>query len=94
MAKNAGRDGNSRPSIICASSVNGMTIVPALGDPNTHSLKCVQIMSGVDNGNNYGNAMPDENGVGVWLAESNANDGTFVEIYADPVTQNVFVEVI
>ena len=94
MSKNAARDGNSRPSIICASSTNGKTIIPALANPMTHSLQIKEVTTGTDNGNNGGNAQPDENTAGVWLAESTNNDGTFVEIYADPITQFVFVQVI
>ncbi len=88
---NAGHDQNSRPTIICASSLDGITIVPILADPSTHGLKNDDNTTGSDNGNNGGAAMIDENQVSVWIAESSANDGAIIEVYGDLSTGKVLI---
>ena len=76
-------DENSRPTIICANKNNGTAIVPIMADPVTHCLKVDSSLGGVDNGNNNGNAMLDENSIPVWTALSSAGDGSIVEVYGD-----------
>lgn len=78
---NAAHDQNDRPTIICASNTDGVTIVPILANPSNHGIKVNDSASGSENGNNQGNAMLDENGVPVWVAESSTNDGSIIEVY-------------
>ena len=84
-------DENSRPSAICVSQNDGVTIVPLTANPISHGLSMSTAMS-VDNGNNNGNAMIDENEIPVFMALSSAEDGTLVEVYADPVTGALLVQ--
>lgn len=78
---NAGHDANMRPTIICASQIDGMSIVQIQADSTNHRLKTDNNTTGGDNGNNHGNAVDDENGVAVWTALSSANDGAIIEVY-------------
>lgn len=87
---NASRDENSRTTVICASSTDGLTIVPVCAKAN-HSLCVDDDTTGIDNGNNEGNAMLDENSVSVWIAESSDGSGDIVEVYADPVSKKVLI---
>lgn len=79
----AAHDQNNRPTIICVSLNDGTTIVPAKINPANHCLKIDDNTTGSDNGNNGGNAMLDENGVAVWMAESSDGSGNLIEVYAD-----------
>ena len=88
----AKRDENSRTTIICASKNDGITIVPITANPGTHHLNCSDGTTGSDNGNNSGNAILDENNVAVWMAESSADDGSLIEVYADPVSQVLLID--
>lgn len=85
-------DSNNRPAIGCASSVDGKTIVPIKAGASDHSLLVEDGSSGTDNGNNGGQAMLDENGNSVWIAESSAGDGTIIEVYGDASTGAVLVK--
>ena len=79
---NAAHDQNGRPTIICASSADGVTIVPIyVNVANNNGLMIDDNTTGSDNGNNAGNAMLDENSVPVWTALSSAGDGSIVEVY-------------
>lgn len=89
---NAKFDENGRPTIICASDADGVSIVVLQADPTSHRLQGDDDTVGSDNGNNSGNAMLDENSVHVWTALSSANDGTIVEVYADPNTGKVLID--
>ena len=80
-------DSNGRPAIGCASNTDGKTIIAAQADPSTHELLVDDNSTGTDHGNNGGQAMIDENGNAVWLAQSSANDGTFVEVYINSSKQ-------
>jgi hypothetical protein len=80
---NAGHDSNSRPTLICASKLDGVTIVPIKADPTTHGVKNDDGATGTDNGNNGGNAMMDENMVSVATALSSDGSGRIIEIYGD-----------
>lgn len=80
---NAPIDSNNRPAIICASKLDGVTIVPIKADPATHGLKNDDNTTGSNNGNNNGVAMLDESSNQVWVAESSAGNGAIVEVYGD-----------
>lgn len=88
---NAQHDQNGRASIICASSLDGVTIVPIKADPTTHGLKIDDNTTGSDNGNNSGIAIVDENSVAVWTALSSTGDGSIVEVYGDASTGKVLI---
>lgn len=88
---NAKKDQNGRNTIICASSLDGATIVPVFADPTTHGLKVDDNSTGSDNGNNGGNAMLDENSVPVWTALSSTGDGSIVEVYGDIATGKILI---
>lgn len=79
---NAGQQ-SGRPTLICASKLDGTTIVPIKADPTTHALINDDGATGTDNGNNGGNAMMDENMVSVATALSSDGSGAIVEIYGD-----------
>lgn len=89
---NAAFDSNNRPTIICASSTDGVTIVPIKANASNHGLKIDDNTTGSNNGNNGGNATVDENSINVWIAESSANDGTIVEVYGDAATGKVLIK--
>ena len=89
---NAKRDENNRPTVICASDNDGTTIVPIVADPNLHTLRCSDDVTGVDNGNNDGNAILDENSVPVWTALSSDGSGDIIEVYGDSITGAVLVD--
>jgi hypothetical protein len=79
---NAGHDQNARPTMICASSADGVTIVPLyVNVSNNNGLMIDDNTTGSDNGNNGGNAIVDENSVSVLTALSSNGDGSIVEIY-------------
>jgi len=80
---NSKLDENSRPTIICASNLNGIDIVPIVADPSTHRLQAFEGHTGTDNGNNADNAMLDENSVPVWTALSSDGSGKVIEVYGD-----------
>lgn len=86
----AGHDENARPTIICASNADGLTIVPALATP-AHRLQIDDGTTGANNGNNNGNAVEDENSVAVWTVLSSVGDGSVIEVYADSVTKRVLI---
>ena len=88
---NAKFDQNNRPTIICASKNDGITIVPIQANPTTHCLKVNDTMGGSDNGNNNNNAMLDENSVPVFTALSSDGSGAIVEVYGDPVTNMLLI---
>jgi len=92
MALVAKKDQSGRNTITTASLNDGVTIVPNLADPSNHGLIVDDGVGGTDNGNNLGNAMLDENGVAVWTALSNADDGEIIEVYGDPVTGAVLID--
>jgi hypothetical protein len=79
--------------MIASSRNDGVTIVPLVADPTSHWLRVSDGTTGVDNGNNLGNAMLDENGVPVLTALSSAADGSIVELYADPLTQALLINI-
>jgi hypothetical protein len=81
ISQNAEKDGNGRPSIICTYNTDGKSIIPVTVNPTAHTLSVNDSSSGLDNGNNAGNAMLDDNGVAVWTAISST--GEIVEIYGD-----------
>ena len=85
---NSKLDENSRPTIICASSADGVTIVPIYANGG---LFVEDDTIGSDNGNNQGSAMLDENSIPVWTAESSTGDGSIVEVYANPVTNSILI---
>lgn len=91
---NAKPDENGRPTIICASKSDGQTIVPIQAQFTDHGLKIIDGTGQADNGNNLGNAMLDENSVPVWTALASDNSGNIVEVYGDPVTGSVLVDMI
>jgi hypothetical protein len=79
---NAKHDSNGRPTVICASSADGLTIVPIyVNVSNNNGLMIDDNTTGSNNGNNSGNAIVDENGVAVWTALSSTGDGSIVEVY-------------
>jgi len=84
---NAGHDANGRPTIICASETDGVTIVPIFANPTSHGVLNDDNTTGSDNGNNGGNAMLDQNGVNVWLAESSDGSGSLIEVYGNSNNQ-------
>lgn len=79
---NAGQQ-SGRPTLICASKLDGTTIVPILADPTTHGVKNDDGATGSDNGNNGGNAMMDGNMVSVATALSSDGSGQIIEVYGD-----------
>jgi len=89
---NAKLDENSRPTITCASKLDGVTIVPIVADPSTHRLQAFEGHTGVDNGNNDDNAMLDENSVPVWTALSSDDDGKVVEVYGDLTAGAILID--
>jgi len=80
---NALHDENGRPTMIGVSSVDGKTITQVYSDPLNNTIKVSDGVGGVDLGNNQGNALVDDNGVAVLMAESSAGDGSLVELYVD-----------
>ena len=88
----AGHDENGKATIICASSLDGITIVPIKINPANHGLKVDDNTTGSDNGNNNGNAVIDSNEVAGWLAESSAGDGSLIEVYGDESTGKVLID--
>lgn len=88
---NAKHDENTRPTMIAASQTDGQTIIALQADPTTHYLEVSDGTTGTDNGNNGDNAMIDENGVSVLTALSSAGDGSIVEVYADPLTKRLLI---
>lgn len=88
---NAYRDENNRPTIICVSNADGLTIVPIVASSTNHALQVEDNTTGSDNGNNQDNAMLDENSVPVWTALSSDGDGSIVEVYADQLTGKVLI---
>lgn len=83
MANNAKNDGNSNPTVICASKADGVTIIQITADPTTHGLSVVDGTGQTDNGNNNGVAMIDQNTNAVWAALSSDGSGSLVEVYGD-----------
>lgn len=88
---NAPIDSSNRPAIICASSLDGTTIVPIKSNPSTHAITVDDNTTGSNNGNNNGVAMLDENSNQVWIAESSAGNGAIVEIYGNASNGKVLV---
>lgn len=89
---NAKMDENNRPTIICVSNVDGITIVPIKANKVNHGVVTDDNTTGSDNGNNDGNAMIDENGVSVFTALSDDGSGEIVEIYSDPSTGAILTD--
>ena len=89
---NAGHDSNFRPTLICASKLDGTTIVPILADPTTHGVLNDDGVTGSDNGNNGGNAMMDENMVAVATALSSVGDGAVIEVYGDAANGKLLIK--
>lgn len=89
---NAGHDENARPTIILASSSNGLDIVTAIANPTTHILIAEDAHTGTDNGNNQGNAIEDENSVVVWTTLSSVGDGSIIEVYGNPTTKAILID--
>ena len=89
---NAKHDENARPTMIAISSTDGVTIEPVKADPTTHALHISDGTTGSDLGNNSGNALLDENGVSVLMAESSAGDGSLVELYINDATGRLLVK--
>jgi len=85
-------DENSRTTIICASSADGVTIIPIQCMDTSHKMKVIDGAGGIDNGNNNGNAMLDENSRPVWTALSSAGDGSIIEVYSDASSGSVLVK--
>lgn len=88
---NAGHDENARPTIVLASSTNGVDIVQLFANPTNHGITIDDNTTGTDNGNNQGSATIDENEVSVWLAESSSGDGTLIEVYGNPTTNALLI---
>ncbi len=89
---NAKHDENDRPTLIAASNADGVAIVAVTANPANHGLSVDDGTSGSDNGNNSGNAMIDENSVAVLTALSSDDDGTIIEVYADPATGKLLID--
>lgn len=89
---NAKPDENNRPTIICASKNDGVTIVQIKANPVNHGLEIDDGTTGSDNGNNLGVAMLDENSVPVWTALSSDGLGTVIEVYGDQATGKVLIK--
>ena len=89
---NAGLDQNGRPTLIAASKADGTTIVPIYAVASAHTLVVDDDGPVPDNGNNSGNAMPDQNSRVVAIALSSANDGTIIELYGDPLTNALLIK--
>ncbi len=87
---NAPLDQNSRPALTCASSADGVTIVPIQANPTNHGLKIDDDTTGSDNGNNSGNAMIDENSRPVLTCMSST--GEIVEVYGDLATGKILID--
>lgn len=88
---NSKLDENSRPTVICVSSVDGTSVTAIQASPTGHALEVSDDITGSDNGNNGGNAMLDENSIPVWTALASDGSGTIVEVYADAVTKKVLI---
>lgn len=89
---NAKPDSNGRPTLICADSSDGITVVPIQANPTNHAIKYNDAHTGLDNGNNSDSAMLDENSVPVCTALSSAEDGSIVEVYADSATGSILID--
>ena len=87
---NAPLDENSRPTIICASNLDGITIVP-IKCSAAHEVFVDDDTTGSDMGNDLGNASLDENSRPVWTALSSAGDGSIIEVYGDPATGKILI---
>lgn len=89
---NAKKDENGRPTIICASSSDGVTIIPIQANPVGHGIVYDDNTTGSDNGNNNGKAVLDENGVSVMIAESSDGSGNLIEVYGDANTGKILID--
>jgi len=89
---NAKRDQNNVPTLICASSTDGETIVAICSDPVVRGLCVEDASTGSDNGNNSGNASRDENNVTVLMAVSSVDGVTPIEVYANPLTNKILID--
>lgn len=89
---NAPLDENGAQGIICASKNDGRTVVPILARPATRGLFTANGTGQVDNGNNGGNSLIDENGKFAWVAFSSLGDGSRVEVYADPISKAILIQ--
>ncbi len=86
---NARIDENNRPTIICASSADGTTVVRIQGVPSTHALMIKDGTGQSNNGNHGGIAVLDQNSFPVWTALSSDGLGNIVEVYGDAATGSV-----
>lgn len=85
----ASRDQNSVPSLLGASSADGVTPVAIFADPITHEL-----VIGMGNGNHPAKSIAarDQNFVSTLIAVSSADGVTPVAVYANPSTNALFVK--
>jgi len=80
---NSKHDENSRTTMTTLLNTDGKTIQNLTANPADHSLNVSDGSSGVDNGNNNGVAMIDENCVSTLTALSSAGDGKIINLYSD-----------
>lgn len=78
---NALRDENRVPTLVCASNVDGSTIVPVKVNAVTNGLSINNGNGGTDHGRPE--AVRDEDRVPVLMAVSSVDGVTPVEVYAD-----------
>lgn len=88
---NAKHDANTRPTAIAVSNNDGTSIIALEANPTTHYLKASDGTTGTDEGNNNGVAMIDENGVAVMTALASDGSGQIIELYADPLTKALLI---
>lgn len=77
----ASHDNNGIPTLICASSADGITIVPVQVGATNHGVSVSDATTGTDFGRSV--AVRDNNRVTVLMAVSSADGITPVEVYAD-----------
>lgn len=77
--------------MIGISNADGVTIKTVCIKPSNKGLCIDDNTTGSDMGNNQGNALVDENGIAVLMAESSAGDGSLVELYVDDLTDRLLI---
>lgn len=86
---NASRDGNFVPTLICASSTDGTTLVPVYVKSTNNTLQVSDGTGGTDFGTP--NASRDGNFVPALMAVSSADGITPVAVYAEAATGKILI---
>lgn len=88
---NAKKDQNGRNTITALSNAD-LSVVQIQANPSNNGLKVDDNTTGSDIGNNNGVAQIDENNVSTLTALSSDEDGTIINLYADPLTGKLLID--